>query len=358
MTPRRSFALGVVEGFFGRPWSAAARFENMKLLASWGFAFYIYAPKADRYLRRQWRVPMPAEELRQLSLLAGECRQSGLRFGVGLTPYEVHLDYCAEARRALQDKVMQLNAAGVDLLCVLFDDMRGGSRLAEQQARIVADITGWSSAKAFVVCPTYYSDDPVLEQVFGPAPLNYLQDLGRGLDPAVDVFWTGPQVCSTAYPDRHLATVADRLGRKPVIWDNHVANDGKSRCLHLYLDPWANGWSLTASLTAGLAINPMNPPALSRLPLALCGAMFGNAAGAAEVASFESQVRSMCGTELGSEILRDLDLFQNRGLAAIDPSLRSALVDKYRGFEPVSYAREIAAWLRGEFAFDPNCLAG
>ena len=348
---------GIIEGFFGRPWPESARLAYGEFLRAQDFGYYIYAPKADSHLRQRWREPMPAEELARLTTLSEQFREKGLRFGIGLTPYEIHLNYDADARALLKKKVAQLDQIGVDMLGILFDDTRCGiAQLALQQARVVADITNWSSATGFIVCPTYYSDDPILGQLFGQGPARYLQDLGRYLDPAVDVFWTGQKVCSPSYPDSHLRDVIARLGRKPFIWDNRIANDGRARCSYLYLDPLSAGWSLNTRLVSGFAINPMNQPGLSRVALAAYGSKLAEARSGDKDATFELNVRSECGAALGSQILCDLDLFQNQGLLALDASARTTLAEKYRSFDPQCCAREIVAWLMGEYAFDPNCL--
>ena len=144
---------------------------------------------------------------------------------------------------------------------------------------------------------------------------------------------------------------ASRLRRKPFIWDNHIANDGRARCSHLYLDFWAQGWSIDADMVAGIAINPMNQPHLSRIPLA----SFGDSSVQADC-TFAASVRSICGAALGEEITRDLDLFQHHGLAELDPGTRARLLEKYRGFESPRCSLEIGEWLRGGYEFDPNCL--
>jgi hypothetical protein len=41
---------------------------------------------------------MPAEEFTRLRTLSERFRESGLRFGVGLTRYEIHLNYDADAK--------------------------------------------------------------------------------------------------------------------------------------------------------------------------------------------------------------------------------------------------------------------
>ena len=91
MTP----PLGTVEGFFGRPYSWAERTALMRFLAPHGYGFYLYAPKADAYLRRRWREPHPAEEMAALSVFAADCRAAGVAFGVGLSPFELHFDFTA-----------------------------------------------------------------------------------------------------------------------------------------------------------------------------------------------------------------------------------------------------------------------
>jgi hyaluronoglucosaminidase len=87
-----SAPLGVIEGFFGRPWGDAARVAAAPFLRARGYEFYVYAPKSDGYLRRQWREPLPPAEFAQLATLAAGYRQGGMKFGVGLTPFELHHD--------------------------------------------------------------------------------------------------------------------------------------------------------------------------------------------------------------------------------------------------------------------------
>ena len=348
--------LGVIEGFFGRPWGNGARLADAPFLRARGFEFYIYAPKADRYLRRQWREPIPPAQLTQLAALCAGYRQCGVKFGIGLTPFELHHDYSGAVREDLRTKVRQLNSIGIDILCVLFDDMHGAvPQLAQLQARAMLDVSGWTTAQSLIFCPTYYSDDPMLARVFGPPPVRYLEELGAALDPAVNIFWTGEKVCSSGYPDRHLEQVAERLGRRPFIWDNHVANDGRERCAHLFLDIGAAGWSLSRDRVAGLVINPMNQPALSRLPLAAFAARFLGMPSGSQM-GFEALARSLCGDALGAELTASCDLFQNRGSATLDESDRLALIEKFSRHAPERCATEVVSWLRGEYEFDPHCL--
>jgi hypothetical protein len=44
--------LGMIEGFYGKPWTWEEREENVAWLARHGYRFYLYAPKADPFLRQ------------------------------------------------------------------------------------------------------------------------------------------------------------------------------------------------------------------------------------------------------------------------------------------------------------------
>ena len=83
--------LGIIEGFYGPLWQWAERRALVSQLAPAGYRFYLYAPKADAYLRRRWYEPHPPEQAEQLQAFADFCRQQGVRFGVGLSPYQVFL---------------------------------------------------------------------------------------------------------------------------------------------------------------------------------------------------------------------------------------------------------------------------
>ncbi|HLY80209.1 MAG TPA: beta-N-acetylglucosaminidase domain-containing protein, partial [Caulobacteraceae bacterium] len=121
MTP----PLGVIEGYYGRPWSWEMREDQARFLGRHGYNSYIYAPKADAYLRRRWREDHPRAEADGLAKLSACCAALGLSFGVGLSPYEAYRDFNDEAKAALERKLAFFDAIGVGELAILFDDMKG-----------------------------------------------------------------------------------------------------------------------------------------------------------------------------------------------------------------------------------------
>jgi len=345
---------GVIEGFFGKPWSWESRMSGADFLHDCGFQFYIYAPKSEPFLRRQWREPIPLQTLQHLSQLSTRCRQSGIAFGIGLTPFEIYRKYDASAQASLRSKVSQINQIGVDILCILFDDMRGDiDGLAEIQARVISDICNCSSAGSFIVCPTYYSHDPLLAREFGSPPKDYLRDLGRSVDSRVDFFWTGEKIISEGYSALHLAQVASDMGRKPFIWDNYIANDSRTRTNLLFLDPAAGAWNLPADEIAGVAINPMNQPYLSRIALRGFKNILTEGPGTDLLPAI---CRELCGPVIAKHLLADIDMLQHKGLAQLDADTRRRLLERYQRQQSNPCAAEVAAWLRGEYVFDPACL--
>lgn len=341
MTP----PLGLVEGFYGRPWSWETREDQARFLAGCGYSFYIYAPKADPYLRRRWREDHPPAEADRLARMAALCGELGLSFGVGLSPYEAYRDFSDETRWALERKLAFFKSAGVDELAILFDDMKGEQAdLATAQVRM-AHFAAEHWRGRLTICPTLYTDDPMLQRVYGPTPPRYLDDLGAGLDPAIEIFWTGEEVCSREYGVGHLARLAERLRRKPTLWDNYPVNDGPVMSPYLYLRAFTGRPAAIGPKLARHAVNPSLQPTLFRVPaLTLVDSYrlgeayeYGQAlARAAEAA---------LGPELGALVMRHLNLFQDQGLDRIG-ELIPRLRERYAAIDHPG-AREVVAWLDG-----------
>jgi hypothetical protein len=348
--------LGTIEGFFGRPYSWEERSGLMRFLQPRGYGFYIYAPKADRHLRRAWREPHPAQDVAALAAFAAECRAAGVTFGVGLSPFELHFDFAPEERTALAEKLAALDAIGCEWLAILFDDMRGSlPDLAGRQAEIVAFAAERTNASRILVCPSYYTDDPVLDRVFGARPAGYLADLGAALDPAIDVMWTGEEVCSREYSTAHLDRVAAEIGRKPFIWDNYPVNDGARMSRHLHLRAVTGRPGAMAGHIAGHAVNPASQPTLSRIPLLSLAASYAKGCDYAYGQVFREAAVAVCGEELARHIGDDLLTFEDGGLDSLTEERRGRLRDLYGLFDHPA-AREIVGWLQGDYAVTGEVL--
>ena len=70
--------------------------------------------------------------------------------------------------------------------------------------------------RGLVVCPTVYC---------GYGDEDYIARLGRGIDPRVDLFWTGRAICSATLDLADAATFARSAVRPATYWDNYPVND-------------------------------------------------------------------------------------------------------------------------------------
>ena len=340
--------LGIIEGYFGKPWSWAERAHVMRTLAPHGYRFFMYAPKADEFLRRKWKEPHPREAQDALSAFAAACRATGVRFGVGLSPFEVYRHFDAEARATLAARIAALEAAGLDDLAILFDDMRGDiPDLAQRQADIVAFVAGCTKASRLIMCPSYYTDEVVLDRVFGARPANYLEDLGRLLDPKVEVFWTGEEVCARAFSPGHLQDVAGRLRRKPFLWDNYPVNDGPRMSQFLHLRAFTGRPAAMAAYVSAHAINPALQPHLSVIPALTLVDSYSQGDRYCYMASFRSAARAVMGDEGAKLLENDLLSLQDAGLANLGERAQRLRAKWAALAHPA--AHEVVAWLDGKY---------
>ena len=348
--------LGLIEGFYGRMWSREDRLLTLDFLGSCGYHHYVYAPKGDASLRRQWRARWDEDTARHVRELAARARAAGLRWGIGLSPLGLVEDFSAAAIADFRSKLRYLDDFAPDLLCLLFDDMpRGVDDMALRQAELARIAAELPRIRHLVVCPSYYSRDPVLERIFGAMPVRYWEELGEGLPPEAAVFWTGERVCSTSYPDEDLRDIAARLRRPVTLWDNYPVNDGARMSRFLHLSAFRDRPARLARLTQAHFVNPMNQCRLSWLPLSTLPLSYAQGEGYDPVNAFAAAARAQLG-EAGAGLLgADLELLERHGLDGIAPPDRARLLARY-GAIPEPWAREIVEWLQEAYAFDPACL--
>jgi hypothetical protein len=340
--------LGLIEGFFGLPWSWEERRAAIDFLGPQGFRFYLYAPKADAFLRKSWQDPHPQEEFEALAALRAHCRTRGVRFGLGLSPFELHLHEAEGWKAPLARKLDMLAELQPDDLALLFDDMRGDvPDLAARQAAIVHFAAEHPVSQRLLFCPSYYSDDPILDVAFGRRPPDYLEHLGRLLDPAVEIMWTGEEVCSRELSPGHLDRVAAQLRRKPFLWDNYPVNDGARMSQHLHLRAFTGRPASIAPHVAAHGINPASQPVLSRIPALTLAESYAAGDAYEYGRAWDRAAEAVLGPDLARRVRLDLLLLQDRGRDRLGDRLPK-LRERYGAFDHPA-AREIVAWLDGRW---------
>ena len=229
-------------------------------------------------------------------------------------------------------------------LALLFDDMRGDlPDLAARQAEVVEWIAGRTRAQRVIVCPSYYSDDPVLDRAFGRRPEGYVEEMGRLLDPAIEIFWTGEEVCSRELSPGHLARVTGQLGRKPFLWDNYPVNDGQRMSQYLHLRGVTGRPAAIREHVAGHGVNPALQPTLSRIPMLTLVESYRRGADYRYGEAFRAAAALVLGDELADTLWQDVLVLQDVGLDRLGAK-EEMIRERYAAVDHDA-AREIIAWL-------------
>jgi len=275
----RGWSAGVIEGFYGPPWTKAERERLLDWMARFGLRTYLHAPKDDPHHRAVWRRPLPAGAVAELADLVAACASRGVDFVWAIHP-GLDIRYSsADDLAALLARLEQVLAIGGRDFALLFDDVPGtlepddarafGS-LAAAQAHVANRVHAWLSGRdpagRLLVCPTAYCTR-MADAGLGGA--GYLGDLGRLLDPAIDVLWTGPEIISREITVEHLRGVARLLGRPPVLWDNLFADDYDAG--RFFVGPYAGRPAGVRDHVRGVLVNPNNELPLNFAPLHTLG---------------------------------------------------------------------------------------
>lgn len=346
--------LGIIEGFFGPSWSWEERALLAPFLAKFSSiqtsSFYLYAPKRDPYLRKLWTESYPESVFHSLLRLRREFQECGVGFGVGLSPFGLNEGWNNKIERSLKRKLNELKTLKCDFLGLFFDDMKSHPDLLKNQLRAL-DLVAQEFSGRILFCPTYYSEDPILERVFGPCPKGYLEGLGTQVDLSIDLMWTGPKVISAEISKQHLQAVNEKLNRPPFIWDNIFANDGPRQCKFLKLKAFEGRTALSFTHSAGWCINPMNQPALSRMVVA---SAFKSliVPGLNPRTALQSVIEDKAGTEFLSWWQKNQASFLELGLDNIDTAKIVLQMPQLSG----PYIRDIEHFLHGQYNVGPECL--
>jgi len=66
---------GVIEGFYGNPWTRQQRLDLVEFIAARGMNTFVYGPKDDPLVRRAWRAPYQGDDLARLAELVERCQR-------------------------------------------------------------------------------------------------------------------------------------------------------------------------------------------------------------------------------------------------------------------------------------------
>ena len=265
---------GVIEGFYGPPWTHEERLDLIRFCAAEGLTTWVHAPKDDPYHRDRWSEPYPDDELARLGELAHAAREAGVDFAYAIAP---GLSICYSQERDFEQlvaKCEQVRSVGVSTFQLLWDDVEHTFSCAQDDERYGHEERPSAAAQAelsnrfaasvdqtgrLVVCPMGYA---------GTGDSAYRRVFRRLLDPGIVAYWTGPEVVSLAIAREELDAAVARFGdRDLLIWDNYPVNDFDPG--RLFLGPLrGRDPRLASGRLVGLIANAMLQAVPSKLALA------------------------------------------------------------------------------------------
>lgn len=256
---------GVVEGFYGTPWSHQVRMSLIDFYGRNKMNDYLYGPKDDPYHSSPyWRQPYPEAEAKNIKELVDAAKRNRVNFIWAIHPGK-DIRWNKADYDSLVSKFNMMYDLGVRSFAIFFDDIEGEGTNPQKQVELLNDLTAdFVKAKGdvtnLIVCPTDYS------QLWAkPGPDGPLAVYGRTLNPDVEVFWTGAVVCSDLTSET-LDFVNTRIKRPALYWWNYPVTD---YCKHILLQGPVYGLDtrLTSGQVAGIVSNPMEHGEASKLAL-------------------------------------------------------------------------------------------
>lgn len=256
---------GVVEGFYGEPWSHAVRLSLIDFYGKYKMNAYVYGPKDDPYHSSpNWRLPYPEKEEKNIKELIEACQRNRVDFVWAIHPGK-DIKWNEEDYNNLLNKFNIMYNLGVRHFAVFFDDISGEGTNPYKQTELLNRLTREfvnvkGDVSPLTVCPTDYSKLWAKRGEDGPLAI-----YGRSLDPGIKVFWTGDVVCSDLTPET-LDFINSRIKRPAYYWWNYPVTD-YARHILMQGPVYGLDTSLTDKETCGVLSNPMEHGEASKLAL-------------------------------------------------------------------------------------------
>ena len=241
---------GVIEGFYGNPWSHQDRLRQFEFYGKHRLNIYVYGPKDDPYHRAHWRDPYPEAEAEKLKELVEAAHRNRVQFVWAIHPGG-DIKWNKQDSLAVVNKLNLMYDLGIRTFAVFFDDIGGEGARGEKQAGLMNYLTDnfvrkHKDVEPLIICPTQYNK--------AWSGGDYLSTLGTKMYPEVRIMWTGNSVVDMIERD-DMEWINAQIKRKAFIWLNYPVNDYCQSRL-LMGKTYGNGLDI-ADLVSGFCSNPM-----------------------------------------------------------------------------------------------------
>lgn len=251
---------GVVEGFYGNPFSQTDRVRQFEFYGQNKMNVYIYGPKDDPYHKSQWRVPYPTAEGTKMKALVAAAHKNKVQFVWAIHPGS-DIQWTKSDSVAIVTKFESMYKMGVRAFAVFFDDIGGIGTDPTRQANLMNYLDDEFVKKKhdvapLIFCPTQYNR--------GWSSGNYLSILGTTMHKNIRIMWTGNSVVDMINKS-DMDWINTQISRNAYIWLNYPVTD---YCIdHLLMGPTYGNDLTIGSQLSGFTSNPMEYAEASKVSL-------------------------------------------------------------------------------------------
>lgn len=248
---------GVIEGFYGNPWSFEDRKSQFDFYGANKMNLYVYGPKDDPYHHSRWFEPYPAEKAAEMAELVKHAAKNKVKFTWAMHPS--NSIETAEDRAKALEKFRQMYDLGVRSFAIFFDDISAKSVDAQVDYLNFLDrefVKTHPGVEPLAVCPTIYN------RAWNGG--NYLPTMGTGLNPDIKMMWTGNSVCDMIDAE-DCRWFTEQTTRLPFIWLNYPVNDYGMH--NLLMGPVVGNDPAIADMVSAFCSNPMQYAEASKVAL-------------------------------------------------------------------------------------------
>lgn len=252
---------GLVEGYYGNPYSKENRMGLFEMFGRQKMNVYIYGPKDDAYHKSKWREEYPAAQAAQITEYVNAAKANKVEFVWAIHPGE-DIQWNDTDRENIVNKLKAMCKLGVRTFAVFWDDLWNddGSH-GDEQAELMNYIAqqleaAYPDVKPMIICPTQYNR--------GWANAVYLPALGNIMNPDINIMWTGNSVVDMINKG-DMEWINGQIKRKAYIWLNYPVSD---YCIdHLLMGPTYGNDLDIADMMSGFVSNPMEYAEASKVSL-------------------------------------------------------------------------------------------
>ena len=321
---------GLIEGFYGPPWSSADRLSQLDFFAFTKQNVYVYSPKDDPYLRARWRQPYPPDQLAVIAQLADRATADHVQFTYALSP---GLSVCYNSdsdERALVDKLQSIWDIGIRSFAIPLDDVSYTRwNCSQDAARFGAGGAAAGQAQAYLLNrvkhdfidthPAAHQLEMVPTEFYGVSDSPYKTALRKQLDPRVIVEWTGAGIVPATITAAQAEQAGQVFGHDILVWDNYPVNDYTPD--RLLLGPYTGRDPGITDHVVGVTVNPMIESEPSKIAEFTSGAFLWNPSTYNPAAAWLAGLR-----HLGGSAWRALRVFAENNYSSVLNSAESPIL--------------------------------